>query len=70
MTLELKNVSKTVEGQTHIYPTDLTLEKGTMNVLLGPTLSGKTSLMHFALIRNVSFSVLSVLVSREISDRN
>ncbi len=46
MTLELKGVSKTVEGQTHIHPTDLTLEKGTMNVLLGPTLSGKTSLMR------------------------
>ncbi|MGJ8546375.1 MAG: ABC transporter ATP-binding protein [Sulfitobacter sp.] len=46
MTLELIGVSKTVEGQTHIYPTDLTLENGTMNVLLGPTLSGKTSLMR------------------------
>jgi glycerol transport system ATP-binding protein len=46
MTLELRGVSKTVEGQTQIYPTDLTLEKGTMNVLLGPTLSGKTSLMR------------------------
>ncbi|MBV7410555.1 ABC transporter ATP-binding protein [Maritimibacter sp. DP1N21-5] len=46
MALELKGVSKSVEGQTHIYPTDLTLEKGTMNVLLGPTLSGKTSLMR------------------------
>lgn len=46
MTLELKGVSKTVEGQTHIHPTDLMLEKGTMNVLLGPTLSGKTSLMR------------------------
>jgi glycerol transport system ATP-binding protein len=46
MTLELKGVSKTVEGQVHIHPTDLTLEKGTMNVLLGPTLSGKTSLMR------------------------
>ncbi|WP_300445226.1 ABC transporter ATP-binding protein [uncultured Mameliella sp.] len=46
MTLELKGVSKTVEGQVHIHPTDLMLEKGTMNVLLGPTLSGKTSLMR------------------------
>jgi glycerol transport system ATP-binding protein len=46
MTLELKNISKVVNGQPHIYPTDLTLEKGTMNVLLGPTLSGKTSLMR------------------------
>lgn len=46
MTLELKGVAKTVNGQPHIYPTDLTLQKGTMNVLLGPTLSGKTSLMR------------------------
>ncbi|MFW2541985.1 ABC transporter ATP-binding protein [Primorskyibacter sp. 2E107] len=46
MTLELRGVSKVVDGQTHIYPTDLTLEKGTMNVLLGPTTSGKTSLMR------------------------
>jgi glycerol transport system ATP-binding protein len=46
MTLTLENVSKQVEGETHIHPTDLTLEKGTMNVLLGPTLAGKTSLMR------------------------
>lgn len=46
MTLVLKGVSKTVGGEVHIHPTDLTLEKGTMNVLLGPTLSGKTSLMR------------------------
>jgi len=46
MALVLEGVSKLVEGQTHIYPTDLTLERGTMNVLLGPTLSGKTSLMR------------------------
>lgn len=46
MTLELRNVSKVVDGLTHIHATDLTLTKGTMNVLLGPTLSGKTSLMR------------------------
>lgn len=46
MTLALESVSKVVSGQVHIHPTDLTLEKGTMNVLLGPTLSGKTSLMR------------------------
>ncbi|WP_417210298.1 ABC transporter ATP-binding protein [Antarctobacter sp.] len=46
MTLELRGVSKIVDGKTHIHPTDLTLENGTMNVLLGPTLSGKTSLMR------------------------
>ena len=46
MALEFKGVSRQVEGRTHIHPTDLVLEKGTMNVLLGPTSSGKTSLMR------------------------
>ena len=46
MSLVLDKVSKEVAGHTHIHATDLTLEKGTMNVLLGPTLSGKTSLMR------------------------
>ena len=44
--LELRNVSKTVAGEYHICPTDLTLKRGTLNVLLGPTLAGKTSLMR------------------------
>ena len=46
MTLTLDGVSKVVGGDTHIYPTDLTLKPGTMNVLLGPTSAGKTSLMR------------------------
>ncbi|MDC3405135.1 ABC transporter ATP-binding protein [Luminiphilus sp.] len=46
MSLELQGVSQVVDGQQHIAPTDLVLEKGTMNVLLGPTSSGKTSLMR------------------------
>ena len=46
MTLEFRQVGKTVDGRVHVHPTDLTLERGTMNVLLGPTLSGKTSLMR------------------------
>lgn len=46
MALAFREVSRAVEGRTHIHPTTLVLEKGTMNVLLGPTLSGKTSLMR------------------------
>ena len=46
MTLEMQAVSRMVGGRVHIHPTDLTLRNGTMNVLLGPTLSGKTSLMR------------------------
>lgn len=44
--LEMRNVSKLVGGNVHIHPTNLTLERGSLNVLLGPTLSGKTSLMR------------------------
>jgi glycerol transport system ATP-binding protein len=46
MALELQSVSRDVAGRTHIHPTSLRLERGTMNVLLGPTLSGKTTLMR------------------------
>ena len=44
--LELRNVSKVVGGAEHIRDVSLTLRHGTLNVLLGPTLSGKTSLMR------------------------
>jgi len=44
--LELRNVSKVVNGQDHIRDISLTLRHGSLNVLLGPTLSGKTSLMR------------------------
>ncbi len=44
--LELRNIAKTVGADTHIHATDLAFERGTLNVLLGPTLSGKTSLMR------------------------
>ncbi len=46
MALELRNVTRVVGAETHIHGTDLVLERGTMNVLLGPTSSGKTSLMR------------------------
>ena len=46
MALEFTGVSRSVGGKVHIHPTDLRLENGTMNVLLGPTLSGKTSFMR------------------------
>ncbi len=46
MALELLDVSKTVGAETHIAEVSLRLEKGSLNVLLGPTLAGKTSLMR------------------------
>ncbi|GGA87147.1 ABC transporter ATP-binding protein [Brucella endophytica] len=44
--LELRNISKKVGGAYHIHPTNLVLPRGSLNILLGPTLSGKTSLMR------------------------
>ena len=46
MSLELKKVEKKVGIDTHIHPTSLKLEKNTINVLLGSTLAGKTTLMQ------------------------
>ncbi|MBV2358654.1 ABC transporter ATP-binding protein [Thalassococcus sp. CAU 1522] len=45
MALELIDITKSVAGVQHIKPTTLTLETGHFNVLLGPTGSGKTSLI-------------------------
>ena len=44
--LELSGVSKTVGTNNHIHDVNLSLERGSLNVLLGPTLSGKTTLMR------------------------
>ncbi|MEW9617519.1 ABC transporter ATP-binding protein [Shinella sp. S4-D37] len=44
--LELRNIAKVAGAETHIHPTSLAFERGSLNVLLGPTLSGKTSLMR------------------------
>ena len=46
MAIELRNVSLRVGAETHIYETDLSLQPGQFNILLGTTLSGKTSLMR------------------------
>ena len=46
MTLVLDAISRSVAGEVHSSNISLTLERGTLNVLLGPTLSGKTSLMR------------------------
>ena len=44
--LELRNISKVVGGVKHIDDVSLKLDHGSLNVLLGPTLSGKTSLLR------------------------
>ncbi len=59
--LQLDAVSKISGASAHISDVSLSLEKGTLNVLLGPTLSGKTSLMRImaGLDRPTSGRVLS-----------
>lgn len=44
--LELQNVSKRVARDDHISDVTIAFEQGSLNVLLGPTLSGKTTLMR------------------------
>ena len=44
--LELRNINKQSGAEKHLSDISLRLERGTLNVLLGPTLSGKTSLMR------------------------
>ncbi len=46
MSIHLQHVSVEIGGEKIIDDVDLALERGTMNVLLGATLAGKTSLMR------------------------
>ena len=46
MSIDLEHVALTVGNDVVIDDVSLSFERGTMNVLLGPTLSGKTTLMR------------------------
>ncbi len=46
MAIELRNVTFRVGADYHIYETSLTLKPGEFNILLGTTLSGKTTIMR------------------------
>jgi glycerol transport system ATP-binding protein len=46
MALTLEKIGKSVGAEVHLADLDLTLEAGTMNVLLGHTGAGKTSLLR------------------------
>src|ERR1700721_547450 len=46
MTVTLEGVTRMVDGMATIRDVSLTLERGTLSVLLGPTLSGQTSIMR------------------------
>jgi glycerol transport system ATP-binding protein len=46
MALEMKNLTKRVGAESHIHETNLVLAERGFNILLGTTLSGKTTLMQ------------------------
>ena len=46
MSLVLDRVSRSAAGVPHVDGVSLALERRSLNVLLGPTLAGKTSLMR------------------------
>ena len=46
MSVTLDHISRLVDGIPTIRDVSLTFERGSLNVLLGPTLSGKTSIMR------------------------
>src|ERR1700709_1853745 len=46
MSVTLENVTRAVDGIPTIRDVSLELDRGTLSVLLGPTLSGKTSIMR------------------------
>src|ERR1700761_2633163 len=46
VTITVENVTKVVRGSEHIRDVSLSFAPGTINILLGPTLSGKTSIMR------------------------
>jgi glycerol transport system ATP-binding protein len=46
MTVTLEHVTRLIDGIPAIRDVSLTLERGTLSVLLGPTLAGKTSIMR------------------------
>src|SRR3979409_516085 len=46
MSVTLDHITRAVDGIPTIRDVSLTLDRGTLSVLLGPTLSGKTSIMR------------------------
>ncbi len=44
--LELQNVSRRVDDEIYVDDVSLSLQREEINILLGPTLAGKTSLMR------------------------
>jgi len=73
--LELRGVEKRVGRDTHISDVSLSFQRGSLNVLLGPTLSGKTTLMRLmaGLDKPTGGDILvdgNSVVGKSVRDRN
>ena len=68
MSLTLDRVSKVVDGQTHIDAVNLSFEPGSFNVLVGRTLSGKTSLMRLMAGLDQPSSGRILMHGRDVTD--
>ena len=73
--LELRDVSRRVSGVNHLTDISLRLERGALNVLMGPTRAGKTSLIRLmaGLDRPTAGSILfdgQDVTGKPVSKRN
>ena len=67
MTLLVEGVSRTVGADSWIRDVSLTLQPGSLNVLLGATLAGKTSLMRLMAGLDVPTSGRIVVDGRDVT---
>jgi len=67
MSVALENVTRVVGAVTHINDVSLAFKSGTLSVLLGPTLSGKTSLMRLLAGLDTPTSGRVIVDGREVT---
>jgi len=62
-------VTKSVAGDPHLYEASVALQPGVLNVLLGPTLAGKTSMMRLFAGLDRPTTVKVLVDDREVAAR-
>ncbi len=67
MSLVLEKVRREIAGQVHIRDVSLELQRGSLNVLLGATLAGKTSLMRLMAGLDVPTSGRVLVEGRDVT---
>ncbi|HEY9214960.1 MAG TPA: ATP-binding cassette domain-containing protein, partial [Ancylobacter sp.] len=67
MSLTLDHVHREVAGRVFIKDISLTLERGSLNVLLGATLAGKTTLMRLMAGLDVPTSGRVLVEGRDVT---